>query len=151
MPTTLPTHHCLRCGHTWVPRKPGRPGVCPRCKSAIWDQIRLVSKARSDIACPFCAATCPLVGDDQRPFPFAGYGDFEAYRCICGALGSPSGDIGEAAWPLEEVEAALASLLKIPRGRAEVSLNHVTRTDPPMLMLWMRKRTRQVQSKAKPN
>jgi hypothetical protein len=95
----------------------------------------------SQIVCPFCAATCPLTGDEARPIPFAEqYGDFEAYRCTCGALGSPSGDIGEAAWPLEQVEAALAAILQIPRGRAEVSLNHITLTDPPMLMLWMRRR-----------
>ena len=81
------------------------------------------------------------MGDEARPIPFAEqYGDVEAYRCACGALGSPSGDIGEAGWPLEQVEAALAAILKIPRGRMEVSLNHVTHTEPPMLMLWGRRR-----------
>jgi len=139
-PITLPTHTCLRCAHTWVPRRSGRPGVCPKCKSAVWDRAKTRASG-SLIVCPFCAARCPLTGDERRPIPFAEqYGDFEAYRCDCGALGSPSGDIGEAAWPLEQVEAALATLLKIPRGRAEVALNHVTGTDPPMLMLWMRKR-----------
>ncbi len=137
----LPTHTCLRCSHSWVPRKPGRPGVCPKCKSAIWDQPK---KPFGDslIVCPFCQATCPLMGDEAHPLTFHQYGDFEAYRCSCGALGSPSGDIGVASWPLDEVEAALAAILKIPRGRAEVSLNHVTRTKPPMLLLWMRKRPR---------
>lgn len=141
-PPTLPTHTCLHCAHTWVPRRPGRPGVCPKCKSAIWDQIKRVTRT-SEVVCPWCHATCPLTGDKQRPFPFAGYGYFEAYRCPCGALGSPSGDIGEAAWPLEEVEAGLAAILKVPRGRVEITLNHVSLTEPPMLMLWARrKRTR---------
>ncbi len=29
---------CLRCGHTWWPRTPGRPGVCPQCKNREWDK-----------------------------------------------------------------------------------------------------------------
>ena len=28
---------CLRCGHSWVPRKDKRPIACPRCKSYVWD------------------------------------------------------------------------------------------------------------------
>jgi Zn finger protein HypA/HybF involved in hydrogenase expression len=28
---------CLRCGHSWVPRKDKRPVACPRCKSYTWD------------------------------------------------------------------------------------------------------------------
>jgi predicted Zn-ribbon and HTH transcriptional regulator len=27
---------CLRCGHTWMPNAPGRPTVCPKCKSPRW-------------------------------------------------------------------------------------------------------------------
>jgi len=32
--------HCLRtrCGNEWYPMKPGRPHVCPKCKSVLWDQ-----------------------------------------------------------------------------------------------------------------
>lgn len=139
--TNLPSFTCLRCGHAWVPRRPGRPGVCPKCKSAVWDQVRRVARV-SALICPWCALTCPLVGDEARPFPFVGYGDFEAYRCSCGALGSPSGDIGEAGWPLDDVEAALAGLLEVPRGRMETTINHVTHTNPPMLMLWGRRHPR---------
>lgn len=137
----LPTHTCQRCTHTWVPRKPGRPGVCPKCKTVAWDTPSPRRKRQSEIVCPWCRATCPLTGDEARPFPFEGYGDFEAFRCACGAIGSPSGDIGEAGWPLEEVEAALAAILEIPRGQMDTNLNHVTYTDPPMLMLWGRMRT----------
>ena len=36
----LPTLHCLRCGHTWPPRKPERPLRCPKCGSPYWDQPR---------------------------------------------------------------------------------------------------------------
>lgn len=33
----LPTLKCLRCGHTWVPRR-ADVLICPRCKSASWDK-----------------------------------------------------------------------------------------------------------------
>lgn len=29
---------CERCGHVWIPRKPGGlVRICPKCKSAYWD------------------------------------------------------------------------------------------------------------------
>lgn len=34
----LPTLECKRCGHEWIPRKPQKPKVCPKCKSAYWDK-----------------------------------------------------------------------------------------------------------------
>ena len=36
---------CKCCGYAWYPREPGRPRVCPQCKSARWDVGRRVSKA----------------------------------------------------------------------------------------------------------
>lgn len=30
--------HCLHCGHLWIPRKTGKPVVCPRCKHYDWDK-----------------------------------------------------------------------------------------------------------------
>jgi len=33
----LPQLACLRCQHTWIPRKPEKPMVCPDCKSPYWD------------------------------------------------------------------------------------------------------------------
>ena len=34
----LPKLRCLRCGHTWIPRTPKKPKVCPnpKCKSPYW-------------------------------------------------------------------------------------------------------------------
>lgn len=29
---------CLRCSHTWYPRKPQRSPVCPGCHSPYWDR-----------------------------------------------------------------------------------------------------------------
>jgi len=95
----------------------------------------------SEIVCPFCGHRQPLAGDALKPFPFEGYGDFEVYRCPCGAVGSPSGDIGEAGWPLDHVEEALCKgFLQAERGACHVDINHVTQTDPPMLMLWGKRR-----------
>ena len=36
----IPTYECLRCGHTWHPRQPERPRLCPRCKTVRWDTER---------------------------------------------------------------------------------------------------------------
>lgn len=36
---------CLRCDHKWMPRKPGRPIVCPECNSPRWDKPKKDEKA----------------------------------------------------------------------------------------------------------
>lgn len=36
----LPRYQCLRCPHSWVPRKRAYPRICPKCKSAYWDTPR---------------------------------------------------------------------------------------------------------------
>lgn len=33
-------YHCRNCDHYWMPRKPGRPGRCPKCDSTYWDKPR---------------------------------------------------------------------------------------------------------------
>ena len=33
----IEARHCYKCGHEWLPRKPGRPQRCPRCQSFEWD------------------------------------------------------------------------------------------------------------------
>jgi len=35
----LPTVTCLKCGHTWVPRK-NEIHSCPKCGSVRWDEPR---------------------------------------------------------------------------------------------------------------
>jgi Zn finger protein HypA/HybF involved in hydrogenase expression len=37
MKIMLPTLKCQRCRHTWTPRQRD-VRICPRCKSARWDQ-----------------------------------------------------------------------------------------------------------------
>jgi len=38
----VPGYECLRCGHKWLARLAGRsePKICPRCKSAYWNEPR---------------------------------------------------------------------------------------------------------------
>lgn len=33
----LPSFACLRCGHTWIPRRVDKPRRCPKCKTPYWD------------------------------------------------------------------------------------------------------------------
>jgi hypothetical protein len=44
LPINLPTLTCRRCGHTWIPRQPRKPGVCSKCKSPYWDKPRRSAK-----------------------------------------------------------------------------------------------------------
>lgn len=34
----LPKFTCKRCGHSWIPRQPKKPKVCPKCSSPYWDK-----------------------------------------------------------------------------------------------------------------
>ena len=36
----LPTLKCLRCGHSWIPRRPVLPKTCPKCISTYWNRPR---------------------------------------------------------------------------------------------------------------
>lgn len=31
------TFYCLKCGHSWFPRKIKHPNQCPRCRSVNWE------------------------------------------------------------------------------------------------------------------
>ena len=33
-------YRCLRCGHEWIARKPGRPASCAKCRNPRWDEPR---------------------------------------------------------------------------------------------------------------
>lgn len=37
MENVISEKKCLRCDHSWFPRTPDRPYVCPKCKNARWD------------------------------------------------------------------------------------------------------------------
>ena len=40
-PIEIESKECLRCGHKWIPRKPGEPTRCAsaKCKSPYWDKL----------------------------------------------------------------------------------------------------------------
>lgn len=31
---------CKRCGHRWIPNRPVKPKVCPKCKNPNWNKIK---------------------------------------------------------------------------------------------------------------
>lgn len=35
----MPTLHCKRCGHKWIPRGNSKPKRCPDCNSPYWDKF----------------------------------------------------------------------------------------------------------------
>lgn len=45
----IPSLLCLRCGHTWYPRKPAKPFTCPKCTSPYWDRLRRASTKSSPV------------------------------------------------------------------------------------------------------
>lgn len=45
-PFNLPTLECVRCGHTWHPRKQERPIRCGGCKTPYWDRAKLTRKRK---------------------------------------------------------------------------------------------------------
>jgi len=38
MEIKLPKLKCKKCGHTWIPRNPKLPKVCPVCKRVDWNE-----------------------------------------------------------------------------------------------------------------
>jgi len=38
---TIEGFRCLRCRHSWKPRKFGIPKVCPKCKSPYWNRKKI--------------------------------------------------------------------------------------------------------------
>lgn len=44
VPITVMGYRCERCGHEWVPRgeTEQEPRLCPKCKSAYWNEPRKV-------------------------------------------------------------------------------------------------------------
>jgi hypothetical protein len=51
----LPILHCARCEHTWIPRRPQPPKVCPACKQDWTTPAKPVGrpkKRRNSVATP---------------------------------------------------------------------------------------------------
>jgi hypothetical protein len=47
----LPVLKCKRpgCGHTWIPRRPEPPKVCPKCKQPDWNKARKTTTAQKEV------------------------------------------------------------------------------------------------------
>ena len=43
----LPSLRCLRCGHTWIPRKAQTPKWCPKCNSPYWNRLKWKGLSRT--------------------------------------------------------------------------------------------------------
>src|SRR5678816_387653 len=54
---------CLRCGHSWFPRRPERPTLCPKCGNAKWDQPARGTPDATRVS------THQTTGDDPRETP----------------------------------------------------------------------------------
>lgn len=112
-----------------------------------------------EIVCPFCQARRRLVGDgrsdivwqecyeegeegEEGDWTFTGQRLFHVYKCPCGAVASPSiCDALGAKWRLDDLEQALCSgSLDAEREECHLDLNYVSQTDPPLLLLWAKRR-----------
>ena len=43
----VPTLHCLRCGHSWIPRS-DNPQKCPKCGSYHWNVAKESNMSKVD-------------------------------------------------------------------------------------------------------
>jgi len=44
----MKSHTCTRCNHTWYPRTPDKPRVCPKCKSPYWSDPKRTKKDKKE-------------------------------------------------------------------------------------------------------
>ena len=101
-----------------------------------------VTSVHSEMFCPFCGHRQPFMGGTYEfPARFEGYGDLDFDECPCGAVGSPVGESDQGDWPFDELQHALCrGVLKRRRWRCRVHINHVTHTDPTILVVWAKRR-----------
>ncbi len=97
------------------------------------------AQSAPEIVCPFCRFRRPVVLAEGR-LPFSPHAQIEVYHCPCGAVSSPSADaVYGSGCDLEVVEQALATgVLGSEPNECHVDLTHIARTDPPILMLWVK-------------
>ena len=94
-----------------------------------------------EIVCPFCEHRTPLMGDPSHPVVFEGDADFESYRCPCGAYAWPKEflvDLEGIPDDTEDIQREWFLSTKCAPGHREV--NYATHTEPPMLLLWSKRR-----------
>ena len=94
-----------------------------------------------EIVCPFCGHCTPLVGDPSHPLLFEADGDFMSYTCPCGAIaGSKDISMGLEMIPDDTDEIISEWWLKKKSPLCHSAVNYATHTEPPMLLLWTKRR-----------
>ncbi len=95
----------------------------------------------SKIVCPFCQARHSLMGTAFQPVPVGISGDFNFYNCPCGALGLTSHAIDGPNWDVRRAKDVISRLIpRVGVADCDVDMNRVTLIDPPMWMLWVKRR-----------
>jgi len=98
----------------------------------------------SEIVCPFCGHRSPLLGTRRRPFPFRPAELLDLYDCRCGAIGFTSPTIDDPSWDVRPVKKVLCQLeLRAEPDDCEVVMNSITHIEPPVRMLWVKRRAPQ--------
>ena len=111
--------HCLRCGHAWFPRS-NDVRICPRCKTARWDEPRTTRSSHSS----------PTVSSAAQIRSSSGETLLESLRReqakilrICRAHGARNVRVfGSAARAEETATSDVDFLMDFERGRSLVDL-----------------------------
>ena len=94
-----------------------------------------------EIVCPFCGHRTPLMGDPSHPVVFEGDADFVSYTCPCGATAWSKQilvDFEAISDDTEEIQCEWFLHTKYPL--CHTAVNYATHTEPPMLLLWAKRR-----------
>ncbi len=95
----------------------------------------------SEIVCPFCDHGTPLMGTRSRQGTFRGPEPISLYDCPCGAVGFTSPTIDDPSWDVRPVKEVLCRIeLRSEPDDCDVGMNCITNIDPPMRMLWVKRR-----------
>jgi len=43
---TIKQYECKRCKKKWFPRKPGKPKMCPQCKTLLWNVAKKAKESK---------------------------------------------------------------------------------------------------------
>jgi hypothetical protein len=95
----------------------------------------------SEIVCPFCGHCAPLTGDPSDPSVLKVDDYFLSYTCPCGAIGSSKEWlISLEAVPDDTDEIICEWWRNARRPLLHLASNYATHTEPPMLLLWAKRR-----------
>jgi hypothetical protein len=105
--------HCYRCVYSWRPRR-GRPSICPRCKSKLWQVPRVLPRPRHPEGLGVAEIVAPHRTAIRRLARRYGVKSFRAFGSVARGEADEGSDVDllyEAAQPiglLARVELRLA-------------------------------------------